>query len=79
MALQPVAWEDWKRRARDFVRAHPTVSALSLTRGERLLRPGAREAFAVVTYHREAPVRALGGNRAAGAVAGQPSGARGAL
>ena len=61
MALQPVEWGLWKQRAREFVELHPTVRGVDLTRGERLVTPGARETFAVVTHRREAQVRALGG------------------
>ena len=61
MALQPVDWEVWKQRARSFVQSHPTVRGLDLTRSERLVIPGAKEAFAALTFKREAQVRALGG------------------
>ena len=52
MALQPVEWGLWKQRAREFVELHPTVRGVDLTRGERLVTPGARETFAVVTHRR---------------------------
>ena len=51
-----------KDRAASFLRAHPREVALQLTWGQRLvvLVPGAREAYAVATYEREAMGRSLG-------------------
>lgn len=60
MALKPVDWALVKAQARDFVVAHPAVRVLDLTRAERIVLPGARAAFAVVTHNRETPVRELG-------------------
>ncbi|CAL1148548.1 unnamed protein product [Cladocopium goreaui] len=47
-------------RAASFLRAHPREVALQLTWGQRLVVPGAREAYAVATYEREAMGRSLG-------------------
>ena len=60
MALAAYDWLVWKDRAASFLRAHPREVALQLTWGQRLVVPGAREAYAVVTYEREAMGRSLG-------------------
>ena len=60
-ALRAVDWEDWKCRARDFFRAHPSVPGSSLTHAQRLLCSGAKEAFAVSTRARNTEAVALGG------------------
>eukprot|EP00435_Cladocopium_sp_Y103_P072206 s117_g39.t1 len=52
---------EFKATAEAFVRAHPGVPARGLTRSERLLVPGAKEAFAVVTARAEHQTRLLGG------------------
>ena len=60
MALAAYDWLVWKDRAASFLRAHPREVALQLTWGQRLVVPGAREAYAVATYEREAMGRSLG-------------------
>ena len=60
MALAAYDWRVWKDRAASFLRAHPGEVALQLTWGQRLVVPGAREAYAVATYEREAMGRSLG-------------------
>ena len=59
--LVAVDWATWKAKAEAFFRAHPGVPVSGLTRGERLLVPGAREAFAVFTSGAQQEVRQLGG------------------
>ena len=61
MALAAVDWRGWQRKALEFFRAHPTVAAGGLTRSERLVVAGAKEAYAVVLYKAAAGVRDLGG------------------
>ena len=61
MALAVVDWKGWQSRALDFFRAHPAVAAAALTRSERLVIKGAKEAFAVVHYKAATQVRDLGG------------------
>lgn len=61
MALAAVDWRGWKIVAADFLRAHPGVAVAELTRAERLIVPGAKEAWAIATWGPEAGVRALGG------------------
>ena len=63
MALRAVDWVAWKAEAAAFLRAHPAVLGGSLTRAQRVLYPGAKEAYAVST---------LGQNRAAVSLGGQP-------
>ena len=60
MALAAYDWLVWQDRAASFLRAHPREVALQLTWGQRLVVPGAREAYAVATYEREAMGRSLG-------------------
>ena len=60
MALAAYDWLVWKDRAASFLRAHPREVALQLTWGQQLVVPGAREAYAVATYEREAMGRSLG-------------------
>ena len=60
MALAAYDWLVWKDRAASFLRAHPREVALQLTWGQRLVVPGAREAYTVATYEREAMGRSLG-------------------
>ena len=59
MALAAYDWLVWKDRAASFLRAHPREVALQLTWGQRLVVPGAREAYAVATYEREASLMYL--------------------
>lgn len=56
MALAAIDWRDLKQKAEGFGTRNPTVSAASLTRGRRLVEPGAKEAFALTTLpaHKEA-------------------------
>lgn len=60
-ALQPVDWPEWKRAAGDFLRRHPQVQVRELTWSERLVVPGAKEAFAVTTHNEQSRVREVGG------------------
>ena len=61
MALAAVDWAAWQLKAKAFLRAHPGVVAAELTRSERLVIPGAKEAWAVVHWGPSAGVRSLGG------------------
>ena len=61
MALAVVDWKGWQSRALEFFRAHPGAAAAKLTRFERLVIKGAKEAFAVVHYKAAIKVRDLGG------------------
>ena len=61
MALAAVDWRGWQRKALEFFRAHPGLAAGGLTRSERLVVAGAKEAYAVVLYKAAAGVRDLGG------------------
>ena len=49
------------KRARTFFQGHPRVEVRELTRSERLLVKGAREAWAVVHFQAAASLRRLGG------------------
>lgn len=60
-ALAPVDWPGWKRTAAAFIRRHPQVRVRDLPWAERLIHPGAKEAFAVATHGDQAQVRAVGG------------------
>ena len=61
MALAAVDWGGWKDEAKAFLRLHPGVAVAELTWGERVVIPGAKEAFAVATWGAQAAVRAVGG------------------
>ena len=59
--LTPVDWPSWKRSAEDFFLRNSQCQVRDLTWGERLLVPGAKEAWAVVSHGGQAAVRAVGG------------------
>jgi hypothetical protein len=61
MALAAVDWGGWKDEAKAFLRLHPGVAVAELTWGERLVIPGAKEAYAVATWGAQAAVRSVGG------------------
>ena len=61
MALANVDWAVWRQEAAEFLRAHPAVRVRDLTRDERLLLPGAREAWALLTHQAAAHCRRYGG------------------
>ena len=61
MALEPVDWPAWKDAARDFLQAHPSVEVRDLTRAERLVVAGAKQAWAICHHKAAADLRALGG------------------
>eukprot|EP00435_Cladocopium_sp_Y103_P000858 s5581_g1.t1 len=61
MALAAVDWPGWKAEAAAFLRRHPRVEIRDLTRSERLVIKGAKEAFAVLHHRSAAGLRALGG------------------
>lgn len=60
-ALDLVDWPAWKRIATGFLRLHPRVQVRDLAWGERIVHPGAKEAYAVATFGDTAQVRAVGG------------------
>eukprot|EP00435_Cladocopium_sp_Y103_P033090 s1614_g8.t1 len=60
MALALVDWTSWKTAAAGFLRSHPRCDVRALTRAERLVLPGAREAWAVLHRGAAADLRAVG-------------------
>ncbi len=62
--MAPVAvvdWKNWKRCAEDFLLRNPHVPVRELSWGERLVIPGAKEAWAVLSYSDQTAVRSVGG------------------